>query len=157
LLPLQIYLTLPIRLLNHDFYCHRSHLLLLLAADPLLASQSQVTAAGLQSAAGRPPTDFGLPPSLAAGRGSLEAAVELARLCLIDGLAEASTPAQKLAQLLRLVAHLQDKVEEFDQQADTVLYFQTNEAKARAFPLQITVDRSKKGWSAIFRKKFGQI
>ena len=69
--------------------------------------------AGVEAAAGRPPVDFGLPPALAAGGRILEAAVEFGRLCW-DSMVAATTPAEKLVQILRLVAHIQDKVREKD-------------------------------------------
>lgn len=85
----------------------RLHLVRLLAADPQLAAQTQLMAAGLRAAAHRPPADFALPPAFAGGR-NLEAAVEFARLCWAS-MTETDSPAEKLAHILRVVTHIQDK------------------------------------------------
>jgi hypothetical protein len=87
-------------------YSCRHHLFRLLAADPLLA-ETQASSAALRSAAGRPLADWSLPPALT-GR-NLEAAVEFGRLSW-TAVAEAETPAEKLGQMLRVVAYIQDKV-----------------------------------------------
>jgi hypothetical protein len=88
------------------FHSFRHHLFRLLADDPLFA-ETQASSAALRSAAVRPLADWSLPPALT-GR-NLEAAVEFGRMSW-TAVAEAETPAEKLGQMLRVVAYIQDKV-----------------------------------------------